>query len=70
MSRILQMAAVLALAAANLPDDHDEKPRRGLKPIQDPILPQHGPDPDPEGERIKAELRERRRQNFLRQKKS
>ncbi len=69
MSRALQMAAILALAAANLPAE-EERPRRGLEPVTDPILPQHGPDPDPEGERIKAELRERRRQNFLRQKKS
>jgi hypothetical protein len=67
MSRTLQMAAILALAAANLPDDHDEKPRR--KVITESEGPPRFP-PDPEGERIKAELRERRRQNFLRQKKS
>lgn len=61
------MAAVLALAAANLPEDRDEPPRRKI------ITEADGPprfQPDPEGERIKAELRERRRQNFLKQKKS
>jgi hypothetical protein len=66
MSRVLQIATILALAAANLP----EPEKRGLQPIDDPILPPHGPDPDPEGERVKAELRERRRHNFLKQRKA
>jgi hypothetical protein len=67
MNRALLTAAVLALAAANLPEDRDEPPRRTI------ITESEGPprfQPDPEGERIKAELRERRRQNFLKQKKS
>jgi hypothetical protein len=66
MNRALLTAAVLALAAANLPEDRDEGPRRRPSTAAGGE-PRHVP--DPEGERIKAELREKRRQNFLKQKK-
>jgi hypothetical protein len=67
MSRVLQLAAVLALAAAHLPTKEEERPRRTI--ITEADGPPRFP-PDPEGDRIKAELREKRRQNFLKQKKS
>lgn len=68
MSRMLQMAAVLALAASNLPDE-DEVPRRkpstatGDEPRR--VLPE-----DPQVAKVVRDLKERRRQNFLKQRKS
>jgi hypothetical protein len=67
MSRVLQLAAVLALAAAHLPTKEEERPRR--KVITESEGPPRFP-PDPEVARVVSELRERRRQNFLKQKKS
>jgi hypothetical protein len=66
MSRhALQMAAVLALAASALPT-RDEERKRKPDTAADTAADES---PNPEVERIKAELRERRRQNFIRQKK-
>ena len=66
MNRALLTAAVLALAAANLPEDRDEGPRRKI--ITESEGPPRIPD-DPDAARVVRELRERRWQNFLKQKK-
>ncbi len=67
MSRILQMAAVLALAAANLPTRDEERHKPSTAAGDEPrrVLPE-----DPEVARVVRELRERRKQNFLKQRKS
>jgi hypothetical protein len=63
----LQMAAILALAAVDLPEETD-RPRS--RPNRDEPEPRRVLPEDPEVAQVVRDLKERRRQNFLKQRKS